>query len=304
MSEVLTTAETGLITADKLKKARELDFVFQFEHDSLQKLIDVLGVTRKIPMMEGTTLYYYTITGELQDGKVAEGEIIPLSEYKQEKVPVGEVTLQKWRDAKSAEAISKSGREEAINAIDKKLLNDVQKGLRKQTFDFLKADYSADTSITGESYTDVEAPTLQEALAQAWGQLQVKFEDDTASAVYFVNPLDIADYLGAASITTQNAFGMNYIEDFLGLGTVIMTAHIDKGTFIATAKQNFIMYYLPMNGDVANTFGLTADSLGLIGINSGFIDNKRATVESLVMCGVQFLVEYADGVVKGTISGE
>ncbi len=85
-------AEINLITQEKMKKVREVDFVRQFQHKSLAKLLEVLGVTRKIPMMEGTTMYYYTTTGELQSGKVAEGEIIPLSQYETEKTKIGEIT--------------------------------------------------------------------------------------------------------------------------------------------------------------------------------------------------------------------
>ena len=78
---VTNVAETNLITQEQMKKVREVDFVHQFEHKSFAKLLEVLGVTRKIPMMEGTTMYYYTTTGTLQDGNVPEGEIIPLSQY-------------------------------------------------------------------------------------------------------------------------------------------------------------------------------------------------------------------------------
>lgn len=295
MATVNTTAENGLITQEKMKKIREVDFVNQFQHKSLAKLIEVLGVTRKIPMMEGTTLYYYTTTGELQDGNVAEGEIIPLSEYKTEKTAIGEITLKKWRKAASAEAIKKSGYTAAVQDTDIALLRDVQVSTRKDLFDFMNGTVTNSTPVSGNG--------LQAALAAAWGQLQVKFEDDTTQPVHFLNPLDISDYLGKASITTQTAFGMNYIEDFLGLGTVIMSSRITQGTFVSTAKENFIMYYLTMNGDVANAFGLTADELGLIGINSGYRNEERAQIESLVMSGIQFLVEYAEGVVKGTIGG-
>ena len=97
---------------------------------------------------------------------------------------------------------------------------------------------------------------------------------------------------------------MNYIENFLGLGTVIMNSGVTQGTFIATAKQNIIMYYLTMNGDLADAFDLTADELGYIGIKSGIQDTDRAQIESLVMNGIQFFVEYAAGVVKGTIGAE
>lgn len=295
MATVNTTAETNLITQEQMKKVREVDFVQQFQHKSLAKLIEVLGVTRKIPMMEGTTLYYYTTTGELQDGNVAEGEIIPLSEYKTEKTAIGEITLKKWRKAASAEAIKKSGYTAAVRDTDAALLRDVQVSTRKDLFDFMNGTVTNSTPVSGDG--------LQAALAAAWGQLQVKFEDDTTQPVHFLNPLDISDYLGKASITTQTAFGMNYIEDFLGLGTVIMSSRITQGTFVSTAKENFIMYYLTMNGDVANAFGLTADELGLIGINSGYRNEERAQIESLVISGIQFLVEYAEGVVKGTIGG-
>lgn len=287
-------AESNLTKAADMKRIREVDFVNRFTHGSLAKLIEVLGVTRKIPMMEGTTMYVYSMSGELaNNGSVAEGDIIPLTKIEQTKTPVGEITLKKWRKAVSAEAIKKSGYQTAVVETDEKLISLVQAGVRSDLFTFLNGE------ITGAE--DVTGTTLQEALANAWGELQVLFEDDTAEAVYFVNPLDIAAYLGTANISTQTAFGMNYVEDFLGLGTVIISSRITQGTFVATAKENFIMYYLTMNGDVADAFNLTADELGYIGIKSGYQNEERAQIESLVMDGIQFLVEYAGGVVKGTI---
>jgi len=294
MANVVTTAETNLITQTQMAKAREVDFVAQFTHNSLAKLVEVLGVTRKIPMMEGTTMYYYTTTGTLQSGVVPEGEIIPLSQYATAKTPIGEITLKKWRKAVSAEAIKKSGYEAAQRDTDNALMRDVQKGIRTDMFGFLNGTISGSVTATGVG--------LQKALADAWGKLQIAFEDDTAEAVYFVNPTDVATYLGGAQISTQTAFGMNYIEDFLGLGTVIMSSRITAGTFIATAKENIILYYLTMNGDVAQAFSLTADELGYIGIKSGYPNEERAQIESLVMSGIQILVEYAAGVVKGTIT--
>lgn len=293
-NEVLTTAETNLVTAAKMKRVREVDFVQQFTHNSLDKLIEVLGVTRKIPMMEGTTMYMYSTSGTLQSGAVAEGAVIPLSQYEQTKTAVGEITLNKWRKAVSAEAIKKSGLETALVETDTALLRDVQKGIRTSFFTFLNGTITGSTTATGVG--------LQAALANAWGKLQVKFEDDTASAVYFVNPEDIADYLGGANISIQTVFGMNYIENFLGLGTVIMSSQVTKGTFVATAKENIVMYYLTMAGDVATAFDLVTDETGYVGIKSGYQNEERAQIESLVMDGIQFLVEYAAGVVKGSIT--
>ena len=293
-NEMYTTAETRVITQSQMSKVREVDFVQLFAHKSLKKLIEVLGVTRKIPMQEGTTLYMYTTSGTLQTSSVAEGAVIPLSQYQRNKTAVGEMTLQKYRKATTAEAIMKSGYKEACDETDAALLLDVQKKVRSDFFSLLNGTITSSTSVDGVG--------LQKALAAAWAQLQVKFEDDTASAVYFVNPLDLGDYLGSANITMQSAFGMNYIEDFLGLGTVVLSSQITQGTFVATAKQNLVLYYLTMGGDIAGKFGLTVDELGLIGIKTDIPTEQRAQLETLVMCGINFFVEYAAGVVKGTIS--
>jgi hypothetical protein len=291
---VTNEAENNLIIADDMKKVREVDFVRRFTHASLEKFLEVIGVTRKIAMQEGTTLYMYTITGTLEDGDVPEGEIIPLSEYEQTKTAVGAMALKKWRKAASAEAITKSGYDAAVRDTDAQMLKDAQAYVRSELFGFMNGTITGATTTTGAN--------LQIALANAWGQLQVKFENDAVEPVYFVNPLDIATYLGAATITTQTAFGLNYIENFLGLGTVVVTSQVTQGTFLATAKENLIMYYLNMNGDLASAFELTTDETGLIGINSGYPTKERAQVETLVLCGIDILVEYAAGVVKGTIN--
>ena len=294
MANLTTSAETNLITQAQMAKAREVDFVYKFTHTSLAKLIEVLGVTRKIPMMEGTTMYVYTTSGTLQSGAVPEGEVIPLSRYATTKTGVGEITLKKWRKAASAEAIKKSGYEAAVRDTDAALLKDVQTGIRTDFFTLLNGSITGSVTATGVG--------LQAALADAWGKLQVAFENDSAEAVYFLNPLDVSEYLGKAQVTMQTAFGMTYIENFLGLGTVILNSNITKGTFIATAKENIVMYYLTMNGDIADAFSLTADELGYIGIKSGYATEERAQIETLVMDGIQFFVEYAGGVVKGTIT--
>lgn len=290
-ADVTTDAESNLITQSQMAKVREVDFVRQFVGNILRKLEEALGVTRKIPMEEGTTMYYYTSSGTLQDGNVPEGEIIPLSQMARNKTAVGEITLKKWRKAASAESIKKSGYNEAVNETDKHLVNLVQKGIRSDFFTHLNA---IDGAVVAES-------TFQAVLAGCWGKLQVLFEDEQIESVYFVNPLTIADYLKTATVTVQNAFGMKYIEDFLGLGTVIMSTGIPKDHVVATAKNNLIEYYITMNGDIARAFNLTADETGFIGIKSGYANNERAQIESLVMSGIQFMVEYAAGVVHGQI---
>lgn len=293
MANVITDAETNLIKAAALKRAREIDFIKKFSDFNVAKLMEALGTTRKIEKKAGEQMYLYEIDATMQSGEVPEGEIIPLSEFEQVKTPIGEVTLLKWRKATSAEAILKSGYDTAVSDTDKKAITEIQKGIRTRFFTFLG-------NINNS--TEVEGAGLQEVLAQSWGQLQVLFDNDAIQPVHFVNPLDVADYIASASITLQTAFGMQYVENFLGLGRVILTPQVTKGTVYSTAQDNIILYFMSMGGDVARAFKLTADATGLIGINSGEANNTRAQVESLIMSAIDLMVEYAAGVVVGTIN--
>ena len=284
-------AETNLIKSADLVKAREIEFTFTFG-ESIKKLMEALGVTRKVAKQAGTTLKAYKATGTLQDGSVAEGDLIPLSKYATEPVAIAEITLKKWRKATSAEAIIEKGYAQAVTMTTDAMLKDVQKGIRKSFFDFL---------ATGTGVAS--GATFQATLAQAWGQLQVMFEDDEIGAVYFMNPLDVADYLATANITLQTAFGMTYVENFLGLGTVIFNSSVPKGKIYATAKDNLVLYYIPVNGaDLNEAFSFTADGTGLIGIHEA-PDYTNMTASDTVVSGLVLFAERLDGVVVGTIAG-
>lgn len=283
-------AEENLIKKADLVRAREIEFVTLFG-DSIKKLVEALGVTRKIPKQAGYTLKSYKATGTLQDGTVAEGDLIPLSKYQTEAVSYAEIVLKKWRKATSAEAIIEKGYDQAVQMTTDRMLKDVQKGIRTDFFTFLATGTGTATGAT-----------FQAALAQAWGKLQVLFEDDSIEAVYFMNPLDVADYLATAQITMQTAFGMTYVENFLGLGTVIFDSKVPEGTIYATAKDNIVLYYVPVNGaDLGNAFSFTSDQTGLIGIHEE-ADYKHMTAEDTVMSGIVLFAERLDGVVKSTIT--
>lgn len=285
-------AENNLIKKDDLARAREIEFVNLFAY-SIKKLVEALGVTRKIPKAAGTMLKSYKAVGTLQDGLVAEGDTIPLSKYKTVPVNYEEITLKKWRKATSAEAIIEKGYDQAVVMTGDEMLKDVQKGIRKNFFDFLSTG-------TGSA----SGKTFQAALAQAWGQLQVLFEDDEIQAVYFMNPLDVADYLANAQISLQNAFGMTYVENFLGLGTVIFNSSVPKGSIYATAKDNIVLYYIPINGaDLDEAFTFTSDATGYIGIHET-PDYDNMTCKDTVISGIVIFAERIDGIVVSTITGD
>lgn len=282
-------AETNTIMTNDVARARMIDFNHQFT-GSLKKFMEIMGVTRKIAVQEGAALKAISVTGTLENGTVAEGELIPLSKYKTQEVTVAEAKLGKWRKGTTAEAIVKGGYDQAVGATTDKMVKDVQKAVRADLFTFL---------ATGTGTASGE--TLQAALANGWGKLQVLWEDDAVDTVYFLNPMDVASYLGTAQISMQTAFGMNYVESFLGLGTVIMSANVPIGSYYATAKENIIAYYIDVaNGDIKDAFLLTTDDSGFVGIRE-YLDEDHARVMDLVMSGVTFFPERIDGIVVGTI---
>ena len=286
------SAEANLITKAQMAKVREVDYVQKFG-ENVANLIKMLGITRKIPVTAGTALKVKKVTGTLQSGVVAEGDIIPLSQYATTWTTVAEATLLKWRKASSAEAILKGGFDQAVNDTDAKMILDIQKGIRTNFVNFLATGGGTASGIG-----------LQKALADAWGKLAIAFEDDAVSTVFLMNPQDVADYLGGASVTMQTAFGLNYIENFLGLGTVIMTGAIAKGTFYATASENIVLYYVDVNGanGLGDAFDFTTDAeTGLIGIHE-LNDYTRLTAETVAVSGVTIFAEMPAGVIVGTIS--
>ena len=283
-------AEDNLIKKADLARAREIDFVYRF-NDGIKKLTEALGVTRKIPKQAGTMLKAYKAQGTLESGAVAEGDIIPLSKYRTVAVDFAEITLKKWRKAASAEAIVEKGYDQSVIMTLDQLLKDVQKGIRTEFFTFLATGTGVASGVG-----------FQDAAANAWGQLQVKYEDTDFNPVHFINPLDAAKYLGSAPITTQTAFGMTYIDDFLGLGTIIMNTDVTQGKIISTAKENIVLYYIPVNGaDLGEVFDFTSDQTGYIGVHEEPTYN-RMQVEDTVISGVKLFAERLDGIIVSTIN--
>lgn len=294
MANVVTDAETNVIKKANIAKVREIDFA-QLFGENVNNLVKMLGVTRRIPVTAGTALKVLKVTGTLASGVVPEGEIIPLSQYATTYTTVGEASLKKYRKATTAEAILKGGYDQSVNATNSKLILDIQKSIRSDLITFLATGTATATGVG-----------LQAALANGWGKLQTLFEDDAVTTVYFVNPMDVSDYLGKANITVQTAFGMSYIENFLGLGTVIMSGLIPSGTFYATASENIIDYYIDVNeaNGLGDAFAFTTDAeTGFVGVHEEG-NYQRMQEETIAVAGITFLAERLDGVVVGTIASE
>ena len=256
----------------------------------IRSLQEVLGITDMQAMSAGTTvdIYKSSVKGSLR--KQAEsGGTVPLTETQRTKVATATLALDFYRKIVTAQAIQKVGRENALYDTDRAIIGAIRKAIKADFYTMLATG-------TGE----VESkPTFQSQLAGAWSAVHTHFEDIDSAPVHFVNPADVADYLGTASITTQNAFGFDYVEDFLGLGTVIFSADVDEGSVISTAKENLRGVYVPANGEVGQEFGMSSDESGLVGICHK-VNTSMAGIESLFMTGIKFYPEDIAGVFIGS----
>lgn len=270
-------------------KAQSIDFVNRFT-GGITKLQELLGITRRTPLASGSLIKTYSSVVTLANGAVAEGDLIPLSKVEQKIAETYELAYNKYRKAVTLEAIQRSGFDEAVTETDNKLLRQIQSQIRKSFVAFLAKGTS---TATGDS--------LQPAVANAWGKLQVLFEDDAAGEVIvLVNPLDASKYIGSANISTQTVFGMTYFSAFTEV-KLLTNASVPEGKFYATVADNInIAYPLISGGEINKAFNFTTDATGLIGITHT-PDNTRTNFETTILTGLTIFAERLDGIVVGTI---
>ena len=293
-------AKTNLtMTADMQVAAREIDFVTRFGRN-WDHLREILGIMRPIRKAPGTKLKSKKATVVLQSGTVGEGEDIPYSKATVEEVDYADITIEKYAKAVSIEAINNYGYDVAVAMTDDEFLYELQNEVTERFYAYLN---------TG-SLTSTEK-NFQRALAMAKGNVINKFKQmhkSVTRVVGFVNVLDLYDYLGDAPITVQNAFGFQYIKNFMGYDTIVLLsdAEIARGKVIATPVENIALYYVsPSDSDFARA-GLvyrTAGETSQIGFHTQGNYNT-AVSESFAIMGMTLFAEYLDGIAVVTVNQE
>jgi hypothetical protein len=269
--------------------AQSVDFASSF-NSGITGLQKVLGVTRLVPMASGSTLKTYKSSVTLDGTTVEPGAVIPLSLVKQEPAETIELVWDKKRKAVPAEDIQTYGYARAVANSDSLFIRELQKEVRGKFFDLLE---------TGTGTASGEG--LQATSAQAWGKVQVAFEDDGAEVIGFFNTMDVADYLGDANITTQTAFGMQYVENFMGFRVALISALVPQGKIYATASDNLVLAYANMANANMAEFEMYTDETGLIGVTHS-INKQRLTSETITASAIVLFPERIDGVVIATIT--
>lgn len=273
-----------------LGTALSIDFVGRF-NQQFKSLKDLLGIERLQPMHAGTLLKTYTKADvELADGTVEPGAVIPLSKVSLVEADSHELTWDKRRKAVTMEDIQKFGFENAIVRSDNAFIREIQKAVRTKLLQQL---------ATGKG--EAKGENLQQVMAQNWATVNATFDEDEVQVISFMNPFDAAEYLGNAQITTQNTFGMTYVQDFLNNRVVFMHGDIPQGTIYSTADQNLVAAFAVMNGgEIDKAFDFTTDDTGIIGVTHD-INKQRLQAETVTAYGLVLFAEVIDGVVVGKI---
>lgn len=292
MAAIPNTTTTNQITTS----VKEIDFVSRFNRnwDTLREILGIMNPVRKTP---GTKLVASKATVELQDGNVAEGDEVPLSQANVEPVAFEDISLKKYRKAVTAEAVAKYGAAVAVQKTDDAFLVELQNEVLDDFYTFAQTG-----TLTGE------ASTFQMAVAMAATMVKDKFKKmrlDYTNIVAFVNTVDVGRYLGGAQITVQNRNGVEYIKDFLGVQTIIITSEIPENTVLAIPADNIVLYYIdPADGDFRE-LGLeyyTGDGeTNLIGIHKEG-NYGRVMGETHALMGMKLFAEYIDAIAKFTIA--
>lgn len=280
----ITTENFGNLQA----KAVDLADRFDQNWDALREILGIMRPIRKTP---GTRLVSYKASVTLNTTPHVEGDEVPLSSVTLEEVAHKDLTLKPDRKRVTAESVAKYGAKLAVQRTDDAFLNEIQGEIMDDFYAF---------ALTGTLKDNFD--TFQMAVAMAVAKVKDKFKKmhlNYSNIVVFVNTLDIGRYQGAAAITVQNKAGIDYVKDFVGVDTMIVSSEIPEGTVVAIPVDNIILYYIdPSDGDFQELgleyqtgFGET----NLIGVaKTG--EYGRVSGETHVLYGLTMWAEYLDGI--------
>lgn len=295
--ETFSNARSNLPNVYTGVTARELDFVSRFGL-TWEALREILGIMRPVRKAPGTQLISYTASVTLADGNVDPGRVIPYSKATVVPAAKTDLTLQKYAKAVPIEDVDKYGASIAVQKTDEAFLNELQ-GVVMDKF------YNTITDAT-HAMTSTET-TFQMAVAMAIGKVRDKFKKmrrNASDIVVFVNTLDVYKYLGTADISLQNSFGIDYVKNFLGATTMILSSEIEEGKVIAVPADNLVLYYADPGDGEFRKLGLNYTVEGetnLIGFHANG-NYSTAVGESFAIMGMALWAEYADAVAIVTIA--
>lgn len=292
MAVIANTTTTAQITV----QAKEIDLAARF-NATWEALTEIMGVMRPIRKTPGTRLVSSKASIVLQDGAVAEGDEVPLSQARVEPVSFKDLALKKYRKRVTAEAVEKFGAAVAVQKTDDALLNELQGVVLDEFYEFALTG-----TLTGEE------DTFQMAVSMAIGKVKDKFKKmrlNYGQVVVFANTLDVHRYLGTTQISTQTSNGVEYLKNFLGADVLIASSEIPEGKVLAIPADNIVLYYIDPSDSDFSELGLVYTTAGgetnLIGVHKEGVYG-HASGDTHVLMGMTMWAEYIDAIAVITIA--
>lgn len=301
------------INKEAVNAALDQEFIKSFQGDA-DRLMEILGIFGVETIHAGSALKMLTVTGTLNNDKTdastlsgtgavtlgsssgskyVDGDEVALSKFNAKYETVGEAIVKPYRKMTTQGAIQKAGYEASVLKTDTKMLSLVRNAVIAEFFEYIAKG-------TGEA----NGKGLQSCMAAADAVLGNKMEengDATDRIVHFVNREDAAAWLGNATVTTQNAFGMTYMQNFLGVTDVFLTGRVKKGTMYATPAENIHIFGVDFGELSRAGLEYAATDNGLIGVaHAPAYDH--VSVETNVLAGMLVFPEVKDYIIKGTIA--
>lgn len=315
-------ANANQIGTEQINFSLDQEFLGRFnqEHD---RLAEIIGLVTVETVAAGHALYQLKVKGKLEDGVTPasytaasgddpavielgsssgedyiEGDLVSLSRFEVEKVPLGDVEAIPYRKQTTAKAIQQSGFVPAVLKTDAKMVTLARAKVLDRFFRSL-------ANGIGEIDEGASPATLQAALSYADAAISVAMEengDETSMVLHFVNSVDIAGYLANAQVTTQTVYGMKYIESFLGIDHIFVTSKVPKGKVYATPAENLRVFGIDFGALAQAGLPYETQANGLIGVHhEGGYD--RVSAYTNVLVGATMFAEVLDYIVIAEFSG-
>lgn len=271
-------------------KAADIYLASALEQEA-QQLLNMFNIMEIIPAQPGETLKQAKITGSLTTTEYVEGQEIPVTTYTTEDVATYEVELKPYRVAVPLQQIQKRGYDAAVSDSDRKLIGDIKAAVKEDIVTVLS---NAGATATGAG--------LVECAANSWAVLQNAAEECNVgdiTPVFLCNPVDFAASIGKSEVFA--AFGLQYIQNFAGLGNLIATNAIPAGTLYCTCSQN--MQALSADANNVPGFDFETDDSGIIAVKH-VAEITKLTYETVAYTALKFFARYTNLIVKGTVAAK
>ena len=275
--------------------ANTIDFVerFNLNWDAITEIMGIMRPVRKAP---GTKLTSYKVEITRGNGQPAEGDEVELSQANVTPVSYKDLSLKADRMRITAQDVEKYGADVAVKRTTNAFINKVQGEILDEFYEF---------ALTGE-LTGSEN-TFQMAVSMAVAKVKDKFKKmrlNYGNIVVFANTLDVGRYLGSAQISTQTQNGVEYLKNFLGADTMIVSSEIPEGEVVAIPADNIVLYYIDPSDSEFKELGLDYytgnGETNLIGAHREGIYG-RVSGDTHILYGLTLWAEYLDAIAVITV---